>query len=370
MPELDFDTPDYEMYASIQKQVYQFSFAKNYEQMKAASLALQSGNTVTPWGEFKSIVQRINNEYNVRNLKVEYDTGIGSAQMASKWVQYIADETAKLIYQTVGDSRVRPSHQVLDGIIRAITDAFWDVYYPPNGWGCRCDAVATNGKVTPKNKIVTPTDVPELFKRNLAKDGLAFPEDHPYFEHVPDEVLAAADGNNPFIYDRQYNGKKGGAVWVNNLHGADELKDNMAIAKFFADRGDLVTLMPSIDPNSPTQISMRKMTLPDNLVKSKLNADAQINGRTTEFKTNYEGTVNSLKMQVRKGLKQAQDVVVKVGKDMKPASIKKAIKGQLINSYQNRPDELKDRTVTVLRNNKATVYKLDQIIKSKSQVKK
>ncbi|RKR83201.1 SPP1 gp7 family putative phage head morphogenesis protein [Mucilaginibacter gracilis] len=363
-PKLDFDTPDFEMYSHIEKQVWQFSFAKNYEELKAASLALQTGNQVTPWGEFKSIVERINGDYNVRNLKTEYDTGIGSAQMAARWVQYIADEVKLLKYQTVGDSRVRPSHQELDGIIRKITDAFWSLYYPPNGWRCRCDAIdAGNAKETPQSKIVTPTDVPPMFRRNLAKEGLAFPPDHPYFEHVPDDILQAADNNNPFIYDRQYSSDKGGSVWVSNLHGAGELKDNLAIAKFYADRGDMVTLMPSIDPNSPSQLALRKMTLPDSLVKSKLNADAKINGRTNEFKTNHEGTVNSLKMQVRKGLKQAQDVTIAVSNDTKPARIKKAIKDQVYNSYKNRAEELKGRTITVLRKGKATVYKLDKIVK-------
>jgi SPP1 gp7 family putative phage head morphogenesis protein len=364
-PTLDFDTPDYDMYAHIQKQVFQFSFAKNYEQLKATSLSLQHDNQVTAWPEFKSIVGRISNDYNVRFLKPEYDTAIGSAQMASKWVQYIDDQVKALRYQTVGDSRVRPTHAELDGIIRNITDAFWSFYYPPNGWNCRCDAIdAGNARQTPNSNIVTPTDVPPMFKRNLAKDGYAFPPDHPYFEHVPDEILQAANDNNPFLYDRQYGSKKGGSVWVSALHGSAELKDNMAIAKYFADRGEMVTLLPSIDSQSAEQLALRKMTLPDSLVKSNKNPDALINDRLTEFKTSKEGTVNSVRRLLRTGLKQGEDVVINLEKDMKPAQIKKAIAGQLNESYKNTPEVLKGRTLTVFRKGKPTVYKLDEIIKA------
>lgn len=45
-------------------------------------------------------------------------------------------------YLTVGDDRVRPEHEALDGIKRKKDDEFWDTYWPPNGWNCRCQAVA------------------------------------------------------------------------------------------------------------------------------------------------------------------------------------------------------------------------------------
>lgn len=45
-------------------------------------------------------------------------------------------------YVTVGDDRVRESHEKLDGVKRRADDKFWQKFWPPNGWNCRCQAIA------------------------------------------------------------------------------------------------------------------------------------------------------------------------------------------------------------------------------------
>lgn len=44
-------------------------------------------------------------------------------------------------YVTVGDDRVRPSHQLLEGVTLPKDDTFWTTSFPPNGWACRCQAI-------------------------------------------------------------------------------------------------------------------------------------------------------------------------------------------------------------------------------------
>lgn len=44
-------------------------------------------------------------------------------------------------YTTVGDDRVRESHAVLDGVTLPKDDPFWNRFYPPNGWNCRCQLI-------------------------------------------------------------------------------------------------------------------------------------------------------------------------------------------------------------------------------------
>lgn len=44
-------------------------------------------------------------------------------------------------YATVGDDRVRPEHAALDGVRLPKDDPFWSKNMPPNGWGCRCQAI-------------------------------------------------------------------------------------------------------------------------------------------------------------------------------------------------------------------------------------
>lgn len=41
-------------------------------------------------------------------------------------------------YDAIDDSRTRPTHRALDGQVRRADDPFWDMWYPPNGFRCRC----------------------------------------------------------------------------------------------------------------------------------------------------------------------------------------------------------------------------------------
>ncbi len=41
-------------------------------------------------------------------------------------------------YNTRLDNRVRPGFRGLHGLLFRHDDAFWDAFYPPNGWFCRC----------------------------------------------------------------------------------------------------------------------------------------------------------------------------------------------------------------------------------------
>lgn len=62
-------------------------------------------------------------------------------------------------YVTMEDDRVRPSHAILHGVRRRWDDKFWDDFWPPCGWNCRCQAVAIYGSgirqtPVPRNAVV------------------------------------------------------------------------------------------------------------------------------------------------------------------------------------------------------------------------
>lgn len=44
-------------------------------------------------------------------------------------------------YVTVGDDRVRPQHAALEGVTLDKADPFWERFYPPNGYNCRCQVI-------------------------------------------------------------------------------------------------------------------------------------------------------------------------------------------------------------------------------------
>lgn len=71
-----------------------------------------------------------------------YDTNVTTAYQAGRWKQFVESGVKYLMYvHQDGVMNPRPLHVALDGTVRPIDDAFWDVHFPPNGWKCHCRAV-------------------------------------------------------------------------------------------------------------------------------------------------------------------------------------------------------------------------------------
>ena len=45
-------------------------------------------------------------------------------------------------YTTAGDGQVRETHAMMEGRIYRADDPIWDIWYPPNGFRCRCSVVS------------------------------------------------------------------------------------------------------------------------------------------------------------------------------------------------------------------------------------
>ena len=89
----------------------------------------------------------------------------------------------------MGDARVRPEHANMDGIVRPVNDPFWNAHYPPNGWHCRCGVTQLNsGEETDLETRQIPV-IPEAFRTNLAKQGMALPEKGGYFDKADKKVV-------------------------------------------------------------------------------------------------------------------------------------------------------------------------------------
>jgi SPP1 gp7 family putative phage head morphogenesis protein len=192
----DFDTPDYEMLRRLQVDIYHFSAAKNYQQLKALSQALTGPDgKLRSFADFKEEAYKINGEHVGRWLKAEYEQAVAQGQMSSKWadIQANKDVLKLLRFDAINDDRTSAVCRELDGVVRPVDDAFWQVYYPPNHWGCRSDvAQESTGTVTPMEKVITPENMPSMFKTNLAANGLAFPPSHSYYIGLPPQVQEQA----------------------------------------------------------------------------------------------------------------------------------------------------------------------------------
>ncbi|MCD8288564.1 MAG: hypothetical protein LUC26_01440 [Prevotella sp.] len=86
------------------------------------------------------------------------------------------------------ERRVRPEHAKLNGITLPFSHRFWDEYYPPNGWNCRCTVVQVRKEKYPV------TDEGDVFRR--AADSISAKED--MFRFNPGKQEKAVPDYNPY----------------------------------------------------------------------------------------------------------------------------------------------------------------------------
>ncbi|MDR2562630.1 MAG: minor capsid protein [Prevotellaceae bacterium] len=129
--------------------------------------------------DFRQALVARGKRFNQAYLKTEYDTALQSAIMAHKWDTLTSEY---LEFSTVGDNRVRPEHAILDRKTFPKNDGFWDTYYPPLSWNCRCTVVPGLAQNYNPNKDFTKTlKIKPLFVPNIGKTRVVFSNSHPYF---------------------------------------------------------------------------------------------------------------------------------------------------------------------------------------------
>ena len=195
-----------EMARALDENIFLFSGFKTYHEMNDASRLLKDED-----GGFKSFdrflqdVQAIDASYNQNWLYAEYNFATASTQMAAKWADIERDgDEYDLQYRTALDGLVREEHAALEGITLPPSDKFWNEYYPPNGWNCRCTAVQVLRDKYPRSDSDAACEAGErattqigkngenkaaMFRFNSGKAEKVFPPKHPYFK-APKQVRA------------------------------------------------------------------------------------------------------------------------------------------------------------------------------------
>lgn len=185
------DTISGKMAEGLRGSTYMFSGFKSFHEMKeAAALLVDENGNRKPFNRYLKDVQAINSQYNVQYLRAEYEFASASAQMAAKWEELSEDEDRyELQYRTAGDGKVRKAHRELDGITLPASDPFWDSYYPPNGWNCRCTVTkvrkgkyaASDSKLSiKKGQEATVGKYQEMFRFHPGKQRAAYPAYNSY----------------------------------------------------------------------------------------------------------------------------------------------------------------------------------------------
>jgi SPP1 gp7 family putative phage head morphogenesis protein len=198
---IDYDTVDDEMINALKKNVYQFSAAKNYRQLKELSNAvIDEHGKVREWNDFKAKAYEINDKHVNQWLKAEYNLAVSSGQMAATWarIEKNKDTLPMLEFDAVMDRRTTELCSSLNGVVKPVDDKFWSKYYPPNHFNCRSDVRPhLEGRTETADSNIVYPDVPEMFQTNLAKNGLVFPPKHPYWDGCPKSVKQAGENLMP-----------------------------------------------------------------------------------------------------------------------------------------------------------------------------
>lgn len=187
---LPTDVPQEVTYA-LENNAFIFSAFKTYHSLREVGLSLVTDSgQIKPFDAFLSDVLKINQNYNHHYLRAEYQHAVGSTQMAARWQQIAKDgDRYDLQYRTAEDDHVRESHRLLHGITLPYSDPFWDKYFPPNGWGCRCTAVQVRKGKYPltdpafamlKGDNCTEANKQKMFRFNPGKELKLYPPQHPY----------------------------------------------------------------------------------------------------------------------------------------------------------------------------------------------
>lgn len=100
-------------------------------QVDGQTMEARLANTGSPW-----------------RLKTIYRTNLQSAYMTGRYRQMMDNVEARPNWQYVAvmDERTRPAHAAMNGLVFRYDDPFWEHFYPPNGFNCRCTVRALSSR--------------------------------------------------------------------------------------------------------------------------------------------------------------------------------------------------------------------------------
>ena len=184
-------TMSQEMKTAMEESVYVFSGIKTFHILNETFPQIKDENgNIKPFEQFYNDVKNINQKYNRNYLRAEYNFVVHSAIMADKWEGFKTNSSRYYLqYRTAQDERVRQEHKPLHNITLPMEHNFWQQFFPPNGWGCRCNVVQVlkqNHHPTPQQQALKAgeealkNDKNGMFRFNPGITRKAFPAYNPY----------------------------------------------------------------------------------------------------------------------------------------------------------------------------------------------
>jgi len=249
--DVSYDTTDFEMLSNLKLNAASFAAFKNHTfKNELVKLLINSDGDIRDWSSFKNEAVKLNEKFNFRHLKSEYDHAVASSNMAAKWQDFQKRKHLypNLKYVAIIDSRTRELHKKWNGIVLPIDHKFWQTHYPPNDWGCRCDVLQTDEEEdTKKTEVNDLPNLPKQFNNNSGITGNIFDKNHPYFESsdkniIKQDVEAYKLKFPNYIYLKDVNVKV--SAWADR----SGLLSDIEVASFLNKNKYKVTIEPIANP--------------------------------------------------------------------------------------------------------------------------
>lgn len=107
--------------------------------------------------DFKALGLTPANSYTLENIfRTQTQIAHAAGRSAAEQDPAIQEILWGYKYVTVGDTRVRPNHRLLEGVTLPKDHTFWRENTPPNGFSCRCKAIP----LTRPHRLKLPPGVP------------------------------------------------------------------------------------------------------------------------------------------------------------------------------------------------------------------
>ena len=142
------------VYQAIEKAISQGSTLEEFKKDCAAIFERRGWRGKRAW--------RIDNIFRT-NIQTAYNVGQYKQLMEDKAVFPVWQ------YSAINDARTRPTHLAMDGRAWPANHPMWDVWFPPNGYRCRCSVIGLTARqaaargitveqVDPTNTLIEPID--------------------------------------------------------------------------------------------------------------------------------------------------------------------------------------------------------------------
>lgn len=184
---------DVELLTKLRENVYMFSAAKTYQEVKQiGSLIVDDEGKLRSQREFNRLARASYDNWNQNYGETEYKTCVLQGQASVKWseIEYNKEILPTLRYSAIGDACkiCKP----LDGLVAPVKDPIWSRIYPLNHFNCMCVVLQETDDVkesADKKKVYkeATSNMSDMFLNNAGQTGMVFTKEHPYFKEASKE---------------------------------------------------------------------------------------------------------------------------------------------------------------------------------------